>query len=234
MTAAAAIWFNWTAQSVLTSSPAAAAAHTFTRGLLTRHWQDHQTGKNVQKTLGSIKETGMTNPCQESAVSCHVWHRSIRRRGTEVFGTLRIGKSRSPVPVVGPSDTQLTRLHLLHLRPSVAVPKTWWPAASCPLPIISLPSLDTEHSSQQLLSFNFQQNKLLHPDNCGPRGCQCSLVAMFCSWCSNCGVSSFESVDAIFKTYQPYYNLMTIVGRSWVSGGRSELSALSSAPFSTV
>ena len=37
MTAAAAILFNWTAQSVLTSSPAAAAAHTFTRGLLTRH-----------------------------------------------------------------------------------------------------------------------------------------------------------------------------------------------------
>ena len=160
-------------------------------------WQDHQTG-NIHDKKRQEWQTRVQNPpppynhlfswlldnykhfvkklkewkqiIDTLPKSCNIHHKEVK-----------VG---SMWPVVGPSDTQLTQLHLLISRPSVAVPKTWWPAASCPLPLISLPSLDTQHwhSSQQLLSFNLQQNKLLYPDNCGPRGC--SLVAVLWSWCS--------------------------------------------------
>ena len=102
-------------------------------------------------------------------------------------------------PVVGPSDTQLTQLHLLISRPSVAVPKTWWPAASCPLPLISLPSLDTALTQQPATAlFQLTTKQTAPPRQLWSQRMQ--LGGNVVIWLL------FENVDGAvtIKTYQPH------------------------------
>ena len=174
-------------------------------------WQDHQTG-NIHDKKRQEWQTRVQNPpppynhlfswlldnykhfvkklkewkqiIDTLPKSCNIHHKEVK-----------VG---SMWPVVGPSDTQLTQLHLLISRPSVAVPKTWWPAASCPLPLISLPSLDTALTQQPATAlFQLPTKQTALPRQLWSQRMQ--LGGNVVIWLL------FENVDGdvTIKTYQP-------------------------------